>query len=420
MPSSNIRQLKYLIILRMIAIFGQLTVLIIVNYGLKINVPLIPILLVNLVLFTINILSIFRIFFANFQVNQLEFFIQLLVDVISLSIVIYYTGGSSNPFISFFILQVIIAATILRPLLLWQLVIITIICYTILIYYHIPIEYLNHYHIGNYFDLHMHGMWISFIMISILVAYFVVKLSTILKERDAELALSRERIIKDEHVVTLGAVAASTAHELGTPLATIAILTSELALEYNKNPETLDKLGIIKSQIERCKNCLSHLSLSIGEIRAEGGKSLPVDIYIKSIIDNIQQLSGNIHIRFKCCDLRPVPIIITDKIIEHAIINPLINAIQSARKFIDFYLNWNDQQLYIIIEDDGEGIDDNIMKFIGTPTFTTKPGGKGLGIFLTETIISKLGGNFILKNRDDARGACSKITLPLDNFRVNS
>jgi two-component system sensor histidine kinase RegB len=420
LDKDNVEQLKYILILRAIAIVSQSIVIFAVHFGLGIQLPLLPIIIIDIVLFAINIGSFIRVIYIPNSCSQLEIFIQLVIDIFSLAGVLYFCGGSSNPFISFFILQVIIAATILDKIYLWLLVAITIICYTFLMYYNVPIHYLARYHIGNYFDMHIHGMWVSFIMISVLVAYFVVKLSTILKQRDAQLAASRERIIKDDHIVALGAIAASTAHDLGTPLATIAIISKELEHEYQNDVEIIEKLKIIRSQIDRCKSCLSQLSLSIGEIRAEGGTRLPLDKYLNNIIQSWQQFNAKANLRIIFDGEHPAPVIIADRIIEQIIINPLTNAMQAAMKYIDIRVSWSQDQLQILIEDDGNGLSDEVIYKVGTPSFTTKVNGKGLGVFLTESIIIKLGGKFSLSNKLEGIGACAKIELPLAKFKVSN
>jgi two-component system sensor histidine kinase RegB len=323
------------------------------------------------------------------------------------------------------------------------MVILTCCTYTILIGYNIPLpaiaphipdpelvskemqHYLHNMQDEEYFNLHMFGMWFGFVFSAGLVAFFVAELSKTLKERERSLAVARENSLRDERVVSLGTLAASAAHDMGTPLGTMAILAHEIKLEYPEHrfSDLHQKMKIINQQIGRCKEALSVLSASAGEMRAESGKAMSLIEYIDEVLKQWRAFNTtsklNLYIPPSAVDVDAK--IIADRTLTHSIVNILNNAAEAspADKGIDFNVDWDKQLLQLKIRDFGSGFPDEIIKLAGQQPVVSSKQGLGVGLFLTYSTINRLGGKIEFLNMESG-GACVEIIIPLLVIETNN
>ncbi|HTN93858.1 MAG TPA: sensor histidine kinase, partial [Gallionella sp.] len=229
LPGHN--QLRRLVALRGIAVVAQLITLAVVWKILELKLEWQPMLLAIAALISINLLTWLRLR-NNRPVSNPELFAQLSVDVIALTVLLYYSGGSTNPFVSLFLLPLVIAAATLPPRYTWGMAVLTTICYTFLMKFYVPLPMqhgvsaaMNGMHdmgsvnpdIGrmaqeSIFDLHVLGMWLGFVLSAAIIAWFVVQMAQAVKLRDDALARVREEILRNERIVALGTQAASAAH----------------------------------------------------------------------------------------------------------------------------------------------------------------------------------------------------------------
>jgi len=271
----------------------------------------------------------------------------------------------------------------------------------------------------SYFSLHMFGMWFGFVFSAGLVAYFVAELAKTLRFQERNLAEARENALRDERVVALGTLAASAAHDMGTPLGTMAIVTHELEQDYpsHRYPDLYEKMIIIQQQINRCKQALSVMSATAGEMRAESGGVLLITEYIDDVIKQwrTHELSAklNYYIDSKV-DINAK--IIAERTLTHALINILNNAAEASPREsgIDFHASWDLDYVTIMIRDYGAGFPSELVDVVGKQPVVSKTRGLGVGLFLTYSTISRLGGKAKLYNAESG-GACVEITLPLLN-----
>ncbi len=216
-------QLRRLVALRGIAVAAQLVTLAVVWKILELELDWQPMLLTIATLAVINLLSWLRLRNSNIISNP-ELFAQLCVDVAALSILLYYSGGSTNPFISLYLLPLVIAAATLPPRYTWSMAVLTTLCYTLLMKFYVPLPMLhgqspaaNGMHdmagIGgmareSIFNLHVLGMWLGFVLSAAIIAWFVVRMAQAVRQRDEMLARVREEILRNERIVALGTQAA--------------------------------------------------------------------------------------------------------------------------------------------------------------------------------------------------------------------
>ena len=220
------------------------------------------------------------------------------------------------------------------------------------------------------------------------MAFFVVELANTLRIQERNLADARENALRDERVVALGTLAASAAHDMGTPLGTMAIVVHEIAQEFPEHrfPDLHEKIVIMQQQIERCKQALSVMSASAGELRAESGRVMPLVDYIDDVINQWRTHKPTAKLNFILN--QPIEIaaqIIAERTLTHSIINILNNAAEAtpAEKGIEFEASWNLQQLTMVIRDFGAGLPSGLVELAGKQPVISQKRGLGVGLFLT-------------------------------------
>ncbi len=426
LPEQSIRQnLWWLMILRNLILGGITCVLLLTLYALQYQLPTMPLWTIIATLWIINSISWFRLQ-KSYPVVELELFLHLIIDVIGITALLYYTGGAANPVAWFFLVPLIITATILPQDYTWYMVGITSICYTLLILYHIPLpDYydmtaesnlpapmvaLQHKYIH---DLYVLIMWGGYLVVATFVAYFVVEMSRTIKESDNKLAQAREQALRNERLIAMGTLAASAAHEMGTPLGTMAILAGELEREYSldRDPDLHKKMVILREQVDRCKTAFSAMSESAGELRAVSGRVMKICDYLDGVTQDWQSNRKSVVFHYQINGTDPCPDIIADHTLTHALFNVLDNAADVSPKWVGFEAKWTADIVNIEISDRGPGFPQNIVDTLGNEPTKSNKLGMGVGLFLTRAIIERLGGSIHLGNAQDG-GACIEIELP--------
>jgi two-component system sensor histidine kinase RegB len=438
------QNLRWLFILRNLMLLSESILIVISTYGLNIRLPEQQLWLVVAMIGALNIYTSMRLKVEE-PITETEIFTQLTVDVIAIGALLYLTGGASNPIIWVFLLPVIITAIMLPPSYAWYMVILTTAAYTVLMAFNIPLPAVEPHtpnpqllHSGmnydmlqrahalsdkHYFNLHIFGMWFGFVFSAGLVAFFVVELAIALKVQERNLAEARGNALRDESVVALGTLAASAAHDMGTPLSIIAIVAHELEHEYppHRFPDLHEKTLIMQQQVERCKKALSVMSASAGELRAECGRVILLTEYIDEVIKQWRTHKATTKLNFFIDPFVATEAqIIAERTLTHSIINILNNAAEASptEKGIEFHASWNLQEAIITICDFGPGLPPELLEFAGKQPVASKKRGLGVGLLLTYSTINRLGGKISFRNHDTG-GACVEITLPLLNAEQN-
>ncbi|ATX82361.1 two-component system, sensor histidine kinase RegB [Mariprofundus ferrinatatus] len=421
--------LKRLFVFRSAVIASELAATGLAVYLLAVELPLLPMLAVIAVYAVSNVILWLRIQNRP-SASANEFFLHLVVDVIALAALLYFAGGSSNPFVSLFLLPLVIVAATLPKRYVWAMASVTLGCYTFLMLINVPLtqEMAVHGHASHGthaghaapagdFSLHVLGMWFSFLLAVGLILFFVVSMAEALRQRDQKLAEAREKNLRDEHMVSLGTLAAGAAHELGTPLATMAVLTKEMEQEYKGQPELVEKIEILRSQVDRCKATLGQISASAGQMKAESGHSEDVRSCLNHCISRWQELHPSTSIHVSLEGDEPVPSIVVDETLNQAVINVLNNAADASPEQIELNAMWSVAELRLEIRDFGEGLTAAALDALGKPFYTTKKDGHGLGFYLASEVVRRLGGEMNISNHPDG-GALVNIRLPLQKLKT--
>jgi two-component system sensor histidine kinase RegB len=404
--------LRRLYLLRNIAIAGQAGAVALVHYGLAMPLPIGVIAWVIGVLVVANGLTRWRLT-RPWPLTDLELFCQLLLDIGALTVLLYFTGGASNPFVFLYLIPLAIAAISLGERYTWSIAAVTIGCYSLLMFYFEPLPPPA----GSLsaFNLHLIGMWLTFVVSAALFAYFVARFSATVRARDHALALARENALRDEQILALGTLAAGVAHELGTPLSTMAVVVNEMEHSTNQAPEALEGLALLREQIKVCKEALSAVLWQAGSGRAQIAARRPAGDFLAEVLHKWQIIRPSARYQIDT-PTGEAPMIVVEETLSQALINLLNNAADASPEDIEVHAYWSSTAFMIDILDRGAGLSAEALQGAGQVFFTTKPKGKGfgLGVFLANATVERFGGKVELFNREGG-GACTRLELPLDS-----
>lgn len=407
-------QLRRLVALRSMAVTAQLLTLAAVWKILELELDWQPMLLTIAALAAINLFSWLRLRSGK-PVPNTELFGQLCVDVLALSLLLYYSGGSTNPFVSLYLLPLVIAAATLPGRYTWSMAGLTSACYSVLMFYYIPLPH-NHQHDGDSaFNAHVVGMWLGFVFSTVVVAYFVVKMAQAVRNRDEALTRVREEILRNERIVALGTQAAGAAHELGTPLSTMAVVIGELQHETATQPGWRDALVILNEQVRGCKRILDKI-LANAQVSVDTSLQ-PVDRLMAEVLNEWQLLRPTAQYQYHSDGDQPAPLVSVDATLRAALMNLLNNAADAApasdnQQTIEIRSHWDTANFTLEIHDHGKGLSEEAELKAGSAFFTTKKDGHGIGLFLANATLERMGGSVRLFNREQG-GATTEIILPI-------
>lgn len=346
---------------------------------------------------------------------------ELIIDGIWLALVVFYSGRSENPFIYYFLVLIAIAATALRARNAWLFSFTGILVYSAFLY----LDINNHFdHIPDDYQFHLLGMWINFCGSSLVACYFISKLAASLRSHQLQLSHAREETLRNEQLIGIGTLATSTVHALGTPLSTLTILLGEMRNESDMAEKRQD-IDLMLGQISRCKDTMKKLSLL-----AEQENSEPLLEPVHKLFEHLREhygLNKPLHLpQFNadpCCNASELR---HSLLLRHALINLIDNAIDAAKTFVVVDFQCYATVLQITITDDGPGMPQELLVRWGKPQKSAKKNGLGIGAFLANSTIEKLGGTVAIDTTGADTAAAPQygaaktrvlVTLPLAHQR---
>ncbi|HEX9451156.1 MAG TPA: ATP-binding protein [Burkholderiales bacterium] len=408
---NSVPNLRRLFLLRSIVIAGQILAIAVADRFVHTPLSLAPMSAVIAILIAVNVRTWVRLR-QRVPVGDAEFFLELLADVACLTALLYLSGGSTNPFVSLYLLPLTIAAAALPARYAWSMAGLTVLCYTLLLFFFQPLAQHDQSMHSSAFNLHILGMWITFLVSAVLIASFVTTMSASIRARDRELAAARERALRDEQVLALGTFAAGAAHELGTPLATIAVLSREMENDHRAVPGLGKDLQLLRAQVDNCKHIITGLTTAAGQARAEHTSRQNVRTLLDQVLGKWALLRPQVKLAVNWQGTGAVPDIIGGETISQTLINILNNAADASPQAVEIEASWSASVLTIEVRDRGPGITDGISAQAGRTPVSTKSPGRGIGLFLANATVERLGGSVALFNRDGG-GGCTRVTIPL-------
>ncbi|WP_084687830.1 ATP-binding protein [Paraburkholderia oxyphila] len=384
--------LSHLFWLRSLAIIGQLCTIAFVQFFFGVQLPLPAMLFVIAMEVAFNGVTWLRVTQDRPESN-LELFGQIWVDLGALSALLFLSGGTTNPFVSLYLPSLAIAAAVLPWYLTAWLASFAVACYVLLGFDNVPLNLDNP---ANLFDYYRAGMWVNFMVSVALIVWFVARMSRALRQREAALADAQQRLLRDERAVALGVQAATVAHEIGTPLSSIAMLTEELR-DIARTDKGLAPYGadleLLDQQITLCTSALARLrsrASSTGSLQA-------VSEWLGPFVE--QWRLRHPHVKFELPGNTPSDLYIEDAVAVGQILTILLdNAARASRDFVTLRAYPGSRAGYIDFEvcDAGPGIPASLRASLGAAPVESTQGGHGVGLYLAFSSAARLGGSIDL------------------------
>ena len=412
---------KTLIILRWIALLGQLIAINLVYFFLKLEFPI-------LIAHAIILLGVSTNFVLQFRIKSIQlkdFYASsfLTFDLIQLSLLLYLTGGISNPFSILMIIPTIVSSTFLSMGSTIVLGVLTVCFLFLLTIFHSPLPVI---HDGSvtFPKLYLIGYFIAIVIGLIFLSYFGIRFSGESKRRSDAVNKLQQAIAKEYELESLGGQAAAAAHSLGTPLATISVVATELKKELGNNKEFSKDIDLLVSQTKRCGEILKKISK----------KQIKEDEFFSKT--NLEDLLDEILISFRETSSKEIVLVSKDNKnsfnlqrtpeLIYGLRNFIGNAVKFSKSRVEIILISDEQTIQIKINDDGPGFPEDIIEMIGEPYIQSKSNqvssnsGTGLGTFLGKTLLERQSADLYFTKDTKLKGASVIVKWKIKNLISNS
>jgi two-component system sensor histidine kinase RegB len=325
---------------------------------------------------------------------------------------LHLSGGITNPFVFLYLLQAVLGAVLLRPPATWIVVAATAMCAVGLALVDGPVTIPANPQRGLA-DPWVAGLLVCLALNAGLLVVFVGRIGRIIRSRDARLAALRQRAAEEEHIVRMGLLASGAAHELGTPLSTLSVILGDWRHlpTFASEPELLNDVEEMRTQVERCKSIVTGILLSSGNTRGEAPMETTVNRFLDELAAEWRATRPVQRFEYRN-DFGADVAIVTDSGVRQMVGNVLDNALEASPEWLEMTAGRENGDLVVRVRDHGPGFSDAILAQLGTPYASSKgkPGG-GLGLFLSLNVARTLGGTLTARNGD--AGAEVTMRLPL-------
>jgi two-component system, sensor histidine kinase RegB len=397
--------LGHLFWLRCLAIIGQIVTIVVVEQFFGVHLPLSAMLMIIGLEVVFNALTWVRVASARPETN-LELLGQLWVDLGALSGLLFLSGGTTNPFVSLYLPSLAIAAAVLPWTYMIWLAIFAMCCYIALDVDSIPLNLDNP---ANLFDYFRAGMWVNFMVSVGLIAWFVARMSYALRQRDAALGEAQQRLLRDERAVALGVQAATVAHEMGTPLSTIAMLTEELREAARTDKGLVPYAGdleLLEKQMTLCTSALARL-------RSRASVSSPREALGEWLAGFSEQWRlRHPHVKLDRPVEPDVDAWLEDTTAVGQILTILLdNAARVSRDSVTLKAAADDGSIKFEVCDTGPGIAPGLRAQLGAVPVDSTQGGHGVGLYLAFAAVARLNGSLELLD-GQPRGTRAVLRVP--------
>ena len=402
MNAKSGNSIQIVLLLRSVAIIIQLLLILFVNLVLTYQLPWTPLFGV-IGLEVIYTLISFLYYKKKQQVGQSALLIQICADILFLSLLLFFSGGATNAFVSLLLIPIAIAAVTLSAPLLALVAMLAIASYSILLWF-LPMSVMH----GN-MEGHFIGMGINFLFSALVVALVVGKMARSINQRELAIAAYRENLLKQEQVTALGVASAQVTHQLATPITTVQLLVDELNEDYPNNSIIAD----MQSQLTRCSDSLDAFRNMVFSIKEQTTKASEVNALLDDILENLRVNYPEIEVEL-IHELNRDITIMADGALLPAILNLINNAIRATKlnksEKITLTSRQSDGDWQFVIRDYGQGFTLEKLQQLGSKPVSSEQG-LGMAVFLSHASLERLGGKLALTNHQKG-GALVTLSLP--------
>ena len=408
----------WLIRLRWAAIGGQLITIGAVHLAMQLALPVAPLLALVAVEIGSNLAC--ALLARRWRPRQAWLAAVMGLDVLLFSGLLYLTGGPLNPFSFLYLIPIALAAITMRAAWTWALVLLSLACSAVLFATHRPLP-LGDSH-ARHMSLHLQGMWVAFGVAASFIVYFLLRVRRALERHERELDAARSAALRQERLASLATLAAGAAHELMTPLSTIAVIAGDLQRDLAQpgaSPRAVEDARLVRAQVERCRAIIERMRADAGDTAGEGFASVPVAALVESAVGGVADSSVAVRPEIAAAVADRL-LTIPPRAVGQALSALIENAQQASPPGDDVVVRVAPAGGHIRFEinDRGSGIAADVLARVGEPFFTTKPVGKGmgLGVFLARAVADRLGGAVTITSTPGT-GTSVVFALPLTEAR---
>jgi len=385
----------------------QATAIVIASEGLGVALPLIP------MWSLVAVGAISNVWLASRKADAGHLGAFLVLDVALLSGLLYLSGGPTNPFSIIYVVYIAMSAVMLAPKWTWTIAGLSIVSFATLFVVHVPSEHLGHAGHSGGFQTHLYGMFIALVLAVALITYFVSQLSLELRRRERALAEAEERTHRWGKLASIATLAAGAAHELGTPLGTIAVAAKEMERQARKVPDgegLVEDAELIREELERCRLVLDRMAAAGGEHVGEALSSVSVEALFEEVRARLSPEQAERWATSTEVARVEAPEAALVQMVENIARNGF-DACEAGR--VSLELSKVDRGVELRFVDEGQGMEEQVVKRATEPFFTTKNTGDrmGLGLFLARTLVDSLGGRLTIESAT-GRGTTIRAVLP--------
>lgn len=409
----SLNNLRSLLFIRSIALLGQIGVLAYVLLVNRTTESLFGMGASVLILGLFTMASLWRCT-RPWPVSDGEFLTQLLIDVLAWTSLMYFSGGANNPFVSYYIVPLVISAAVLPWRHTWLVAGASLLAYSTLLYYYRPFPlFTPHSQMGHGqgANIHILGMWFNFLFSAGLITYFVVRMAGMLRRQEAIAVKQREDQLRNDQIMAVASLAAGTAHELGTPLSTMAVLVEEMLASEDLSPQSREDCELLQQQVQQCKATLTDLGNTAELTSLERSLQSPLGEFVQQSVDRWAVRRPGVSYRTSSSNVGAEPVLDFDSTLVQALENLLNNAADSGSDTIEISYDWDEREMKIAIRDYGGGIPIDQLEQIGKPVIHASRSGLGIGLLLSHATVERYGGRIELINAKDS-GAIATLFLP--------
>ncbi len=420
-PSRYVR-LDTILRLRWLAALGQLTAIFVVAQGLEFDVAVIPCVAIVGMSALLN-LALQIAFNPMQRLDPVYAAALLALNIVELAALLFLTGGLQNPFSFLFLGPVLISATVLPIRMTVAIGLLAVACASALVFFHLPLPW-------DADDplvlppIYLLGVWLSILLVIGVTSLYAFQATEEARKLSDALAATELVLTREQHLTQIDGLAAAAAHELGTPLSTIFLISRELEKSVNGNEQLAADLKTLREQAQRCRDILAKIT----QLSASGAPfdRMPISTLIEEAVAPHRDFGVAIKVRLAVAATRE-PVGARNPAILYGVGNILENAVDFARTTVEVNAWWNQDAVEIVVSDDGPGIAPDILKRIGEPYLSRRRSadeaqraGLGLGVFIARTLLERTGARVSFSNRTfPDHGAVVQIVWPRARFEAD-
>ncbi|MDE0781194.1 MAG: ActS/PrrB/RegB family redox-sensitive histidine kinase [Alphaproteobacteria bacterium] len=413
-------RLRTIVWIRWIAIVGQLAALLIVQFGLGWSLPIDAALAAVVASVLVNVVMMFRRP-SRGRVGELEAAAYLAFDILQLGVLLYLTGGLGNPFALLFLGPVTVSATILSRSATAVLSTLVLVTATFLAFKHFPLPWEEP---GLRLPvLYISGLWIAVVVGTLFMTAYIGSVAGEGRRMSDALTATQLALAREQQLSAVGGLAAAAAHELGSPLATIAVTVKELSREMPADNPFMGDVAILQIESDRCRDILAEIGRApeLADSDDPFATGLLSDV-VAAAATRYRSEELALDVVVAALDDSEEPVVPRSPEFLHGLGNVIQNAVQFGQTVVSVEVSWDESEARVEVRDDGRGFPPGVLDRVGEPYISNRGGGHlGLGIFIAQTLLERTGAKIRFSNVRDAgrvTGAEVVIVWQRDTFEV--